>query len=460
MPIELDSRRELFVDHYLIERLDGLRLALHSPREEEVVLRFDQPWEGVFSCAAAVIKHGTEFRLYYRAMPAVTDGSDAESTCVALSDDGIHWTRPSLGLFELAGSKENNAVIAHQPPFSHNFMPFLDTRPGAEPEERYKAIAGIHPNGIFAFASPDGMRWRKLQPEPVLTSEAFAFDSHNVAFWSEMEGTYLCYFRTWKDGVRWVSRAASEDFVHWGPTEEMSFVHEAAPAPIEHIYTNATQPYFRAPHMYVALPRRFMAGRRVLSREEADSLNVHGSQRADCSDAVFMTSRGSSRYDRTFLEAFIRPGPERGNWSSRAGTIACGVVQTGPREMSVYRNEQYGQPTVRQRRYSLRLDGFCSVRAAYCAGELLTKPFTFAGSRLMLNFETAAAGGIRVEVQDEHGQPLPGYRLDDSVELIGDEIDRAVAWKRGEDLSAIAGRPVRLRFVMREADLYSMTLET
>ena len=456
MLIELDSRRELFVDHYLIERLDGLRLALHSPREEEIALRYDQPWEGVFSSGAAVTRDGSSFRLYYRAMPAVTDGSDAESTCVALSDDGIHWTRPNLGLFDLCGSKENNAVIAHQPPFSHNFMPFLDARPNVEPEERYKAIAGIHPNGIFAFASPDGLHWRKLQPEPVLTSKAFAFDSHNVAFWSEMEGKYVCYFRTWKDGVRWVSRAASEDFAHWEPAEEMAFVHDAGAASVEHIYTNATQPYFRAPHVYVALPRRFMAGRRVLSREEADSLSVHENQQGDCSDAIFMTSRGGSRYDRTFLEAFIRPGPERGNWSSRAGTLACGVVQTGPREMSVYRNEHYGQPTVRQRRYSLRLDGFCSVRAAYSAGELLTKPFTFAGSRLLLNFETAAAGGIRVEIQDDRCEPLPGYRLDDSVELIGDDIDRAAAWTSGEDVGPLAGRPLRLRFVMRDSDLYSM----
>ena len=456
MPIDLRSRRELFADHYLVDRLDNASLVLHEPRDEGIVFRYDKPWEGVFSSAGIVMKCSDEFRLYYRGMSGVKDGDASECTGLATSPDGHRWTRPSLGLFELHGTKDNNAVLAHQPPFSHNFMPFLDTRPGAPAEEQFKAVAGVHKTGLCMFASADGIHWRRLTDEPGITSEEFAFDSPNLAFWSEAEGKYVCYFRTWKDRVRWVSRAASDDFVHWGPTEEMTFRHGDGLAPVEQIYTTGTHPYFRAPHIYVAMPRRFMAGRTILAADEAERLQVHPAQRDSCSDAIFMTSRGGSVYDRTFLEAFLRPGADRSNWSSRTGTIAQGVVQTGPREMSLYRNGHYGSPSNHLHRYSLRLDGFASVRAPYSRGELITKPFTFSGSQLTLNYETSAAGGIRVEIQHAEGEPIPGCQLDESVELVGDEIERVVSWQAGPDLSRHAGTSVRLRFVMRDADVYSL----
>src|SRR5688500_8071923 len=168
-----------------------------------------------------------------------------------------------------------------------------------------------------------------------------------------------------------------------------------------------------------------------------------------------MSSRGGDRYDRTFLGALIRPGIGIENWVSRTNYPALNVVQTGPTEMSLYVNQNYGQPTAHLRRYSLRLDGFASVRADYDGGEMLTRPLDFRGSKLLLNFATSAAGGIRVELQDERGTPLPGFALDDCQEVIGNEIERAVSWKGG-DLRDLAGKPVRLRFVMKDADLYAL----
>ena len=459
MTIDIGSRRELFVDHYLIDRLDGAFLALHEPRDEGTVLCYDKPWEGVYSNAGSVMKVDDEFRLYYRAMPSIKDGTSGESTCLALSDDGLEWRRPNLGLFELHGTKENNAILAQQPPFSHNFMPLLDERPGVAEDERFKAVAGIHETGLCMFVSADGLSWRRMMDEPGLTSEEFAFDSPNLAFWSDAEQCYVCYFRTWRDRVRWVSRSTSDDFVHWGPAEEMEFWHAGAPAPVEHIYTTGTHPYFRAPHIYVAMPRRFMASRRVLSEEEAERLEIDPSQRACCSDSIFMTSRGGSRYDRTFMQAFVRPGPDRCNWSSRPGTIAAGVVQTGPREMSLLRNGHYGRHTNHVRRWSMRLDGFASVRAPYAGGELVTKPFSFSGSQLSINYDTSAAGSLRVEVQDSDGQPIAGYALDDAQEIVGDEMERVVSWQAGTDVGPLQRKPIRLRFVMNDADVYSLQFQ-
>jgi hypothetical protein len=103
----------------------------------------------------------------------------------------------------------------------------------------------------------------------------------------------------------------------------------------------------------------------------------------------------------------------------------------------------------------MRLDGFASARAEYAGGELVTKPITFAGKQLTINFATSAPGSIRIEIQTADGKPIPGFTLGDCREQIGNEIDRIVAWKGGSDVSALSGQAVRLRFVMKDADLYA-----
>ncbi len=447
--IDIGSRRELFVDRYLIETLAGAELRLQTPQPAEVVLRFDRPWEGRYSAYVTVFQDGPKFRMYYRGLTEVKHTEDHEVTCCAESTDGVQWTRPSLGLFEVGGTKENNVVLARAGDACHNFSPFLDTKPETPAAERYKALGG-GPKGLVAFGSPDGLRWHRLQDRPVFTKGVF--DSQNVPFWSEAEGCYVCYFRTFRYGVRWISRTTSKDFLHWSEPAEMSF----GKAPAEHLYTNQTQPYFRAPHIYIGTAARFMPGRQVLTDEQGSALGVAPQYRKDCSDGVLLTSRGGMRYDRTFLDGFVRPGPGPSNWSSRTNYPACGVVPTGPAEMSMYVQRDYGQPTHHLRRYTLRTDGFASVHASRAGGEMTTKLMRFAGKELTVNFATSAAGGMRVEIQDEQNKPVPGFTLDDAVELIGDEIERVVSWKNGSDVGKLAGRPIRLRFAMKDADLYSL----
>ncbi len=463
--IDIGSRRELFVDRELIDRLDNASLRLHHPRREGIALTFDRPWEGPFSAYVTVLKDGPTWRMYYRGRPrSGRDGSPAEVTCAAESADGITWTRPELGLFEVAGTRKSNVILAGEPPFGHNFSPLIDTRPGVPKARRYKAIAGIHKSGLFAFASADGLRWRKMQDGPVLTSKAFAFDSQNVAFWSPAEKRYVCYFRTWKrvgrTNWRWISRATSEDFLRWSEPGEMTFVD----SPPEHLYTNGTQPYFRAPHLYVALAKRFFPGKVALPPDQAARLVPDRAYRISSSDAVLMTSRGGARFDRTFLSAFLRPGPSPRDWICRDNTPALGLVQATDRRMFLYRLSHYAQPTSHVARYSLRLDGFVSVHAgirgrrpgSFSGGQMVTRPLKFTGRELEINFATGVSGGVRVEIQDAAGKPIDGFALADCPRFVGDRIEHVVRWKSGSDVSKLAGEPVRLRFELLDADLYAL----
>ncbi len=109
----------------------------------------------------------------------------------------------------------------------------------------------------------------------------------------------------------------------------------------------------------------------------------------------------------------------------------------------------------RLRRYTLRIDGFVSMQASLSGGELVTKPLIFEGKELVMNYATSAAGSLQVEIQDTGGRPIPGFGLADSPEIYGDRIDGKVTWKSGADLGPLAGKPVRLRFVLKDADLYA-----
>ncbi len=155
-PLEIGSRLELFVDDYLVESMEGVRLKLHEPRSAGRVLTFDKPWEGVTSNYISVFKDDDRYRMYYRGsshagytVASLLDPGERvipehdQLVCYAESQDGIHWKRPSLGLFEFGGSKENNIVwTGHDGKGSHCFMAFRDDNPKATSDKPLARISG------------------------------------------------------------------------------------------------------------------------------------------------------------------------------------------------------------------------------------------------------------------------------------------------------------------------------
>lgn len=486
-PVDIGTRRELFVDDALVESLSGAaRLELHRPVPREIVLEHDAPWEGTGSGYHSVFRDGDIYRLYYKAWHIdvkdgkVNTGSHPLFCCYAESDDGIVWRRPELGLVEFEGAKANNIVLAPETFGEVKSDPghpavFLDERPDCPPEARYKAIIrSAKPHGLLLFQSPDGLRWSLAHPEPVITEGAF--DSQNLAFYDPTLGAYRAYWRiftggrtdgeTWKPaGIRAIRTAVSKDLLRWEPHQDLRYLD----SPDEQLYTNGVKPYHRAPHLLLGFPTRYVErgwsdSMRALPELAAREDRAAASERygTALTEGLLMASRDGVAFKR-WNEAFLPPGPEReGTWHYGHQYLAWGLVETkgslegGPDELSLYATESYwtGKSSL-LRRYSLRLDGFVSARAPLSGGELLTKPLVFAGENLALNFASSAAGDVRVEIQDEAGKAIPGFSLEDCPPLFGDSVERTVSWKGGSDVSSLAGRGVRLRFVLRDADLFA-----
>ena len=111
---DIGSRLELFLDESLIASKHGVALRLHEPRKAEIALQFDAPWEGSGNHYISVFQDGPLYRMYYRAVPGKDLPASGEgwllTVAYAESNDGIHWTKPNLGLVEFQGSKQNNII--------------------------------------------------------------------------------------------------------------------------------------------------------------------------------------------------------------------------------------------------------------------------------------------------------------------------------------------------------------
>jgi hypothetical protein len=123
-PIDIGNRRELLVDYLLIDTLDDVRLVLNRPRDEGPVIRFDNPWEGLFCGYCTMIKDGERFLAYYRGRPeAGADGDPGEVYCLAESSDGIQWTKPEFDLFPMSGHAKTNIILANAAPGDPQLLP-------------------------------------------------------------------------------------------------------------------------------------------------------------------------------------------------------------------------------------------------------------------------------------------------------------------------------------------------
>jgi hypothetical protein len=445
-PIDVGDRLEPFLDLHLVDSMKNATHKFHRPIE---ITPPDQaPSDGYYATVIFVPDHKKYLHYCREKIPGYEgpkdDGNPGEVTALEESTDGIHWTKPKLGLFEVNGSKDNNYVLAGMSPFSHNFSPFLDGRPGCPPEQRFKALAGTSASGLVAFVSPDGVHWKKLRDEPVIPvgEGDLMFDSQNVAAWSPHEKQYVAYVRQHVKGLRSLLRATSPDFITWTKPAPVP-----ANLPDEQLYTSQAHPYFRAPHIVVGLATRFFP------------------KGGESTDITLLTSRDGTTFDRVFKEAFIRPAPTRQSWGNRGNYAALNIyplkntstAEPMPEEWRFLNSKRMGI-MVRDRVYALRNDGFASIHAGYEPGEMVTKPLVFSGDELRVNYDTSAAGEIQVEILDADGQPIPGYtRADYKDRLWGNQTEERAQWKEnGTDVSELKGKPVRLKFFLREADLYAI----
>ena len=481
--ISIDNHLECFFTRRLVDMKNTTaEYRVHNPVRRETVMVHDELWEGSTSVYHVIIKDVDIYRMYYRG------GSCGESratwhqfVCYAESNDCLHWVKPKLGLFEFNGSKENNIILdSSLNPNIDNFFVFKDANPACPPERLYKAVSLYDiPNeseskqdcGLRVYYSSDGIHFSK--GEILFDMSIGAYDSMNVIFWDEEYEKYRCYFRGFHpapegtpcsdsgNDIRDVRYTESVDFRNWSsPVIIYDPLHVDIP-----LYTNNIQPYYREPHTYVGFPTRYIE--RISWGDSYDELCGQAERRdrmrrfeprigLAVTECGFMASSDGVNF-RKYDEAWCPPLPEDGtNWVYGDRYFAYGMIEMPSEikgadpEISLFSIEHYWiEPAVNLVRYTIRRDGFVSLRADGKEKMILTKEFTYDGDELYVNFATSAWGYMYFTLIDANGNRYQ------SEEHFGNSTHRRI--KIADDaVKRLSGKPVRLEVRLRDADLYSI----
>jgi len=453
-----------------------------------------------------VIRDGEVYRMYYTVITTndIWKARYSRIICYAESRDGIHWAKPELGVCDWKGSRKNNIIFPNddlQYAFSQAGLSsvFIDPHTTG-PSEKYKMtvklkpVRGLDPKknpmlgkAYYLAASPDGIRWRLASARPIPTAHG---DRGFSCFWDRHKKKYVAYsgLKRFTERVRnrvdpktgtpmdeitekivrrSVSVMFSDDLAHWTKDNREAFaadkIDNAGMAPgVERMdyYDGQAWKYDGVAGAYTALPNVFYHWKKVrmkIGGKEVDS------RWPGTLDTQLLTSRDGLTWSRTpRRRPFIRLGPEGSFYSKSLWVSGLPIrvndelffyflgrsVPHDAREGHVPCKTAYGAAR-------LRLDGFVSADADYAGGELVTRPLIFTGEELHLNVDTSAGGVVRVEIQDKDGKPINGFALKNADEINGNYLDAAVSWRDGDDVSKLAGQPVKLRFVMRDTKLYT-----
>lgn len=499
-PIQVGSRRQLFIDERLVQQAQGVSLTMNPPAKAGIV-DLSPPPAGM----PCVVEHEGVYYMYYR----LEEGGFA----VALSRDAERWRAPdsgeSLVLPEVGGG---SVFMDPKPgdgcPFKAIFEVRDAARWGLDPTVTGRAVAagGTQASslgGLFLFRSEDGLHWNVVPQMPV----PFLCDTQNQVLYDTRLGVYAAYLRGFPEqegmahrGQRMVVRTETPDLMDmpWpftpnpanvphpqhkypyvGDEMEIVMAVDEPDGPGTDLYNPCVHLYPYADDAYIAFPAIY----RNFDRVAGHGRDLRGRSLTTgkyCNTGLFETHLAVSRDGRRFTR-FRRPYVRCGLIRDRQGFDGerdCGLIMMGIGMIrkgdyiyqyysgtgrihggtNVAPDTAFPEPGVF--RLTQRLDGFVSLDADLAGGEFVTPPIGFQGNRLALNADCGGLGEIWVEVQGADGAPLPGYAMADAVSIDRNGTSQQVWWRAGPDIGALADRPVRLRFRMRAAKLYAFQFAT
>lgn len=446
------SHSQLFLDDTWIEESARLeRVWSAAEIMPEPVLRPEAPWEGAqITMFGSIFQLKGGWRMYYMTY----NRPDPVRYCMAVSNDGLHWERPNLGIVEFRGSRKNN-ILWEPANGESNDGPTICYEPGdalAPFKMMYYGFGGKRKRGEYVAYSKDGIQWQH-RPEPVLTNTG---DRTNLLPTRDHRGRYVAYLRH-RDMMqmhlaRTVWRSESSDFVRWSDPE-LILRPDLLDDPNTELYG---MPAFLYAGMYIGMLERWY-----------DNPDVIEVQLTWSHDGIEWR-RAEKR------QAFIAPQyPWNKGWNSCANTAPIQVNN----QLWFYfggRSAAHGREVPRSYGAiglaSLGVDQFAAIRADFLEGRLITKPMTWPGGDLVLtctNTRYPAAhpksggGSIAVEIHDESNQPIKEFSGTDRAfyDVVSpgpwEKRQPPVLWPGGLSMDRLKGRRIRLVFRMRDARLYS-----
>ena len=479
---------ELFIDDYIVESLEGARRQLNQPikHEQNPVLVKTAPWEEGAPGYGTVHYDAKSklFKMWYQGWQK-TDGTSTGLLHYATSENGIDWDKPVLD------PKTGSNIVQH-PPIQGFQCPGIFRDPTeTDPRRRYKMLFSCNPDGTSstwmtsAAFSPDGIQWTPSERTALIPFS----DTQICPFWDSRSRRYVAFLRFGPPNTRLISRTESEDFLHWSPkitilrrtrmdSVQQTQFYQMAPLPYGDAYLGIIgayhneslkpippdKPWTDRQDLQLAFSRNGVVWKRVGgsgTMSHAD-LNRDRDWSKATREATFLPygKKKAQEWDWGYMTPYYTPEPiiinDRIYFFYAGSNAKHWWTWTGdpPKKDPNAKPPKKGVGLA-----TLRRDGFVSINAGPEGGTMTTRAFVFLGDTLLLNAD-ASRGSISVEALDIDGNPIEGFGRDTSVPLTTDNIRHALSWKGHKDVHQLQGRPLRLRFHLRQARIFSLTPKT
>lgn len=501
------GERQLFLDDDLVEKMDGLKSAMHSPEKRGAVVKPDVPSDGnrvqTYGSVPMWSSEDGVFKMVYMAFPM--ESHDQIGAALAISKDGVHWEKPDLGQgIAVRGATKNNRVFVDRDlRWGDNALwNVVHDANDPDPNRRYKGLLGAI--GRTPVVSSDCIHWTKFSDARIPSGDTstLTYDDHRHR--------YLAILKSFNKYGRVAALSISDDFQQWSAprpcfgTDDTDqrmaldvvrqrvrdrrftiplYVDPEPPSgfkpPKGHIPTWRAECYafsvFPYEGIYVGLPMIYYpTGQELPSRNNTDGFDVvQLTMSRDLNNWKRLGERGAfidaSPIDKGLIGVFDRQQlipPSRplvmGDelWFYYTGfktrippysRNADGSLRD-PTTLTADERADLADGWSAICLAVLRRDGFVSLDAGDQPGTLLTRPFALEGTTLHVNVD-AKAGELEVAVLDGAAQTVAV-----SEPVTGDHPRAALRWKAG-DPASIKGKTMRLRFTLRNARLYSFWCE-
>jgi hypothetical protein len=477
---------ELFIDDRLVESLQGATRQLNQPvkHEKNPVLVKTKPWEqGAPGYGTVHYDAKTKrFKMWYQGWKKTAGTSDG-LLCYATSSDGLNWEKPAL-------DEKGTNLVQHPPIQGFQCAGIFLDDTERDPRRRYKMLFSCNPDGTAstwmtsAAFSPDGIHWTPSKKTALIPFS----DTQICPFWDARRQRYVAFLRFGPPNRRLISRTESEDFLNWSPkvtvlrrtrmdeVQQTQF-YQMEPLPYGDVYFGVIGAYHRETLKPIPddkpwtdrqdLQLAFSRDGVVWKRVGGSGPMTHAELNADrdwsqaTREATFLPyGEKDKEWDWGYMTPYYTPEPiiindriyffYAGSNAKHWWTYTGDPPKKDPN--AIPPKKGVGLAT-------LRRDGFVSINAGPDGGTMTTRAFIFLGDTLVLNAD-ASQGSISVEALDVDGKPIDGFGLDTSIALTKDDIRHTLEWKGHKDLHQLQARPIRLRFHLKHARIYSLTPKT
>ncbi len=456
-PVMLGSRKHVFIDEVMIDRKRNVSLRMNQPTEG-VVINELAAWDASF------FEH--EGKIY----TVVSEGYEGDEAPINLlvSEDGINFQRPKLGLIEYKGSNQNNLIMLGVPSWGKYFK---DSNPVCPPEELFKATLWVGQRGIYLYFSPDSIHWRRNETCMLPLVSGGGCET----FWDDQQGKYFNYIK--RDGSY-----KTGDYPNYGRSTTMfktTEINKAWP------FDPVANPYYEGwPFPAVTGEGITVVGPNLVDSDYGQIFRTRPQKYEWAPDTYvsFMFRNGSdmgiSRDALNWkigselgLGYYMGPGKTVDGREYRGGDIANGMIRRGDKIWQ-WANCNMVEGKRSTIRFTQRLDGFLSLDAGRENGIVLTRPFVFDGSKLILNVKARgivkvgitnlpgiSMTGYNIGLSDAPKKPVRGYSVSECDPIRTDSVNHVVTWKSNSNVRSLAGQVVRLRFEMQDAKLFAFKFE-